>query len=259
MASLADRVCETSVTTGTGNFTLAGAVNASYRTFAAGFPSSGTPYYTIVSVDANGNPTGQWECGKSTGYGSSAVLTRSTILSNSDGSTSAVAFTAGTKQVFNAAVTSFLLDASGLTAGTLSTARLPGTVNDAGSLTSGTLSTARLSQTWLTSTSTGQTISGGANVTPTSLTSSTAITADPGKCPLQYITRNGAMSITAPSADGSMVLLITNGATPGAVTFTGFSTGTGSGDSLTTSTGAKFFVHMVRINGASAYQIKALQ
>lgn len=108
MASLADRVCETTVTTGTGDFTLAGVVNASYRTFAAGFPSSGTPYYVAVAVDANGNPTGQWECGQSTGYSSSAVLTRSTILSNSDGSTSAVAFTAGTKQVFNAAPATLL-------------------------------------------------------------------------------------------------------------------------------------------------------
>ena len=107
MASIADRVCETSVTTGTGDFTLAGAVNASYRTFAAAFTTSDVPYYVAVAVDANGNPTGQWECGQSTGYGSSAVLTRSTILSNSDGSTSAVAFTAGTKQVFNAVPTSF--------------------------------------------------------------------------------------------------------------------------------------------------------
>jgi hypothetical protein len=43
------------------------------------------------------------------------------------------------------------------------------------------------------------------------------------------------------------------------VTFASFSTGTGSGDSLTTSTGAKFMVSMVRINGSAAYTIKALQ
>lgn len=259
MTSIADRVCETSVTTGTTAFGLGGAVNASYRTFSTAFSAADTPFYAAVAVDANGNPTGQWETGQDSNYGATNTLTRSLVFANSDGTTSPLDFAAGTKQIFNAAVSAYLTNASYLTTGTLSTGRLPGTVNDAGSLTSGTLSTARLSQTWLTSTSTGQTISGGANVTATSLTSSTGITVDPGKCPLQYITRNSAMTITAPTADGSMVLLITNGATPGAVTFSGFSTGTGNGDSLTTSTGSKFMVHMVRINGTSAYTIKAMQ
>ena len=56
-----------------------------------------------------------------------------------------------------------------------------------------------------------------------------------------------------------MVLLVTNGATPGSVTLSGFSSGTGSGDPFTLSTGAKFMVSIVRINSATAYSIKALQ
>ena len=108
MASIADRVCETSVTTGTGDFTLAGAVNASYRTFAAAFTTSDVPYYVAVAVDANGNPTGQWECGYPSAYAGGTVMPRTTILSNSNGDTSPVAFTAGTKQILNAAPTALL-------------------------------------------------------------------------------------------------------------------------------------------------------
>jgi hypothetical protein len=116
MASLADRVCETSVTTGTGDFTLAGAVNASYRTFAAAFTTADVPYYVAVAVDANGNPTGQWECGYPSAYAGGALMPRTTILSNSNGDTSPVDFTAGTKQVLNAAPTALLGLISGLTA-----------------------------------------------------------------------------------------------------------------------------------------------
>jgi hypothetical protein len=114
MASLADRVCETSVTTGTGDFTLAGAVNASYRTFAAAFTTSDVPYYVAVAVDANGNPTGQWECGYPSAYAGGVLMPRTTILSNSNGDTSPVDFTAGTKQVINAAPTALLGLISGL-------------------------------------------------------------------------------------------------------------------------------------------------
>jgi hypothetical protein len=247
MAVLADRVCEVSATTGTGSFALGGAVNAAHRTFGAGFSTADTPFYTAVAVDGFGNPTGQWESGQCTAFSSAGTLPRTTILSNSNGDTNPVNFTPGTKQIFNAAPASFLASLAFSTA------------LNASYLNTGTLSTARLSQTWLTSTSTGQTVAGGAYVTCTSLTSSTALTLDTGKCPLQYVTNNGAMSVAAPSNDGSMVLLLTNGATPGAVTFSGFAVGSNTGDSLTTSSGAKYMVFVVRINGSATYTIKSLQ
>jgi hypothetical protein len=103
-----------------------------------------------------------------------------------------------------------------------------------------------------------QSLSGGANVTSKSLTTG-SITIDCGACPLQYITNGGAFTITAPSNDGSCILLVTNNASAGSITFSGFSVGSNTGDSLTTTNGNKFFITIVRINGTSTYAIKAAQ
>lgn len=108
MTWFADRICEVSTTTGTGAFTLAGAVNASYRTFAQGFAAASTPYYAIVAIDANGNPTGQWECGYDSNFGAGTTLNRSVVLSNSSGNTSLIDFSSGTKQVTNVLPSAFL-------------------------------------------------------------------------------------------------------------------------------------------------------
>jgi hypothetical protein len=104
-----------------------------------------------------------------------------------------------------------------------------------------------------------QTVVGGANVTAFSISSSSAITIDCGNCPLQKVPNGGAFTITAPSNDGSAMLMITNGSAPGAVTFSGFSVGSNTGDSLTTTTGSKFTVSIWRINGVSGYRIAAHQ
>lgn len=85
---LADRVQETSATTGTGTLTLAGAV-LGYQTFAAGIGSGNTCYYTIT------NAAGAWEVG--IGTVGTGTLARTTLLSSSTGSF--VSFT-GTLNVF---------------------------------------------------------------------------------------------------------------------------------------------------------------
>jgi hypothetical protein len=103
-----------------------------------------------------------------------------------------------------------------------------------------------------------QTVSGGANVTSQTL-STGSFTIDCGSRPLQYITNGGAFTITAPSNDGSCLLLITNNASAGAVTFSGFSVGSNTGDALTTTNGNKFTVDFWRINGTSGYRIAAHQ
>lgn len=104
----------------------------------------------------------------------------------------------------------------------------------------------------------GQTLAGGATVT--SLSQSTGnITVDCGARPLQYITNGGAYTITAPAADGSCILLSTNNASAGAITFSGFSVGSSTGDSLTTTNGHKFSIMVWRINGTSGYRIAAHQ
>jgi len=77
MPYLADRVQETTTTTGTGAVTLAGAVS-NYRTFSSAFGSSPlTVSYLITSGTA-------WEVGKGTFNGTTG-LTRETIRSSSNG------------------------------------------------------------------------------------------------------------------------------------------------------------------------------
>lgn len=94
---VSDRVMETSITTGTGAFTLAGAYTG-YRAFSAVCSTSDTIYYVIEAVDVNGNPSGDWEVGLGT-YSSSNTLTRTTPLASTNAN-AAVNFAAGTKRVF---------------------------------------------------------------------------------------------------------------------------------------------------------------
>lgn len=91
-----DKVAETATTTGTGAFTLAGAITG-YRTFASVCSTNDTAYYSITAVDGNGVPTGEWETGLGT-YSGTNTLTRTTVLGSSN-SDAAVNFSAGTKRV----------------------------------------------------------------------------------------------------------------------------------------------------------------
>jgi len=85
-----DRVQETSTTTGTGTFTLAGAVSG-FQSFSA-IGNANTTYYAIVGG-------AEWEVGLGTYTLSGTTLSRDTILESSNGGT-AVNFSAGTKNVF---------------------------------------------------------------------------------------------------------------------------------------------------------------
>ena len=89
---VADRVQETSTTTGTGSFTLDGAVTG-YQSFSSVLSTADTTYYTIA--DQGGV---NWEVGLGT-FTSPSTLARTTILSSSNAN-SAVNFAAGTKNVF---------------------------------------------------------------------------------------------------------------------------------------------------------------
>lgn len=91
-----DRVLETSTTTGTGNFTLAGAVPG-FRTFDSAVSTSDTMPYYIEAIDGGGVPTGDYEVGIGT-YSGSNILARTSILASSNSNT-AVNFSAGTKRV----------------------------------------------------------------------------------------------------------------------------------------------------------------
>lgn len=86
---IADRVKETSTTTGTGTLTLGGAATG-YQTFGTAIGSGNTCYYAVTLDSA-------WEVGLGTvGTG---TLSRDTVLASSN-SGSLVNFGAGTKEVF---------------------------------------------------------------------------------------------------------------------------------------------------------------
>ena len=89
----ADRVKDTSTTTGTGNITVSGSAPFGYRTFSTVLSVSDTFYYCI-----QGQSTSEWEVGLGT-YVSTNQFARTTILSSS-ASGSAVSFSSGTKNVF---------------------------------------------------------------------------------------------------------------------------------------------------------------
>lgn len=89
---LADRVKETTTTTGTGTITLLGAVSG-FQSFAT-IGNGNTTYYAIV-----GQTTTEWEVGLGTYTSSGTTLARTTVYASSN-SNNAVTFSAGTKDVF---------------------------------------------------------------------------------------------------------------------------------------------------------------
>jgi hypothetical protein len=103
-----DRVKETTTTTGTGTFTLAGAVTG-FETFGAGVGNSNTTYYAVTLPGS-----AEFEVGLGTLNSDSSTLARTTVISSSN-SDSAVNFSSGTKTIFCTipASKSVFLDASG--------------------------------------------------------------------------------------------------------------------------------------------------
>ena len=89
---LADRVKETTTTTGTGTVTLAGAVTG-YQSFGV-IGNGNTTYYTIA--DQGG---ANWEVGQGTYTLSGTTLSRTTVLASSNAG-ALVNFGAGTKDIF---------------------------------------------------------------------------------------------------------------------------------------------------------------
>ena len=91
--TIADRVRETTTTTGTGTITLGGAVG-NFETFTANLSDGDTTYYAIV--DANNS---DFEVGLGTFTASGTTLARTTVIASSN-SNSAVDLSSGSKDVF---------------------------------------------------------------------------------------------------------------------------------------------------------------
>ena len=92
--NFADRVKDTTTTTGTGSVTLAGSAPTGFRTFASalGTAADRVPYAIVAQSG------GEWEVGIGT-LSSSTTLARTRVQASSN-SGSAVNFSAGTKDVF---------------------------------------------------------------------------------------------------------------------------------------------------------------
>ena len=90
---IADRVRETTTTTGTGSVTLAGAYT-SFQSFSAAIGNGNSTYYTISNPTTN-----EWEVGIGTYTSGTNSLSRTTVLASSNAG-SLVSFSAGTKDVF---------------------------------------------------------------------------------------------------------------------------------------------------------------
>jgi hypothetical protein len=107
---LADRVRETTTSTGTTAVTLGGAYTG-FQTFSAAIGNTNNTYYTIANV-----VTGEWEVGIGTYTSSGNTLSRDTVLSSSNAG-SLVSFGSGTKDVFvtQPAERAVYVDANGTT------------------------------------------------------------------------------------------------------------------------------------------------
>lgn len=103
-----------------------------------------------------------------------------------------------------------------------------------------------------------QTLSGGANVTPP-VAGTGSFTVDCGKGPLESYTNGAAATITAPVNSASCLVLVTNNGSAGALTFSGFTVGSSTGDAFDTTNGHNFLLQVTKINSISTYLVKALQ
>lgn len=111
-------------------------------------------------------------------------------------------------------------------------------------------------------TGTTQTLTKGFTVTPYDNGTKTTgtFTPDPANGNMQYVTNNGAHTLAAPASDCAIDILVTNGASAGAITFSGFTAPTGGGgDTYATTNASKFLLCIRRINSVATYAWKALQ
>ena len=121
---LADRVKETTTTTGTGTLTLLGA-STGFQSFSA-IGDTNTTYYTIAAQTGT-----EWEVGIGTYTSSGTTLARTTVISSSNAG-ALVNFSVGTKDVFVTYPASFTSNAIGGGVGAVmlnaTTATVSGTV-----------------------------------------------------------------------------------------------------------------------------------
>lgn len=239
-------------TTGTGTITL-GSAKAGYLTFAeAGLANADTVAYLLKE----GN---DFELGIGTYTSAGTTLSRDTVI------VSKISGTAGTSKMVLAGAAEVF---SGQPAGemivqAITTAVLFGTI-DLGHASDTTLSRSAagvLAVEGINVLLAGKTdvISKGFTLSPAALGTISSQTLDPTLGNYQYGTNNGAFTFTAPTSDCAIDILITNGASAGAISFTGFTVGSSTGSTYATTNAQKYILSIRRINGTSTYSWYALQ
>lgn len=237
-------------TTGTGTITLGSAAASGGVTFlsfaAAGVQNGDTVTYAIADY---GN--GGVEIGRGVYTSSGTTLTRTVLVSSN--SNTAINLS-GNAQVF---ITAAAEDLPAIAVGKALT--VSNSLTLAG--TDGTTMTFPGTSSTVLTTGNSATITKGYAVTPNNIgtVSSGTTTPDPANGNYQYYTNNGAHTLAAPSSDCAIDILVTNGASAGAITFSGFTVGSTVGAALTTTNTNKFKISVTRINSVATYVIYALQ
>lgn len=180
-----DRVQETSTTTGTGTFTLAGAT-AGFSSFSV-IGDANTTYYTITA-------NADWEVGIGTYTSSGTTLSRDTVLASSN-SNNLVDFPAGTKNVFVVYPAGRAVIVNGSTVEVPNSATLPVTAGGTGSSTA-TFSGANITSLNASSISTGTLAN--ARTTASSSNGASTIVARDASGDFSARTITGTVSVNAP-------------------------------------------------------------
>ena len=244
MAKVVNRARMTTATATSGTITLGSAVSG-YQTFAAaGVANADVVSYCIEDGTA-------WEVGTGTYTTTGTTLSRTLVQS----STGSLLVLSGTAQVFITALAADLFPvpvSNGGSGAVTLTGVLKG--NGTSAFTAATAGTDYMSP------GTTSTITVGYTVTPNNLGSTiTSFTANAALGNYQYGTNNAAFTLTAPTSDSAIDILITNGATAGAITFSGFTVGASPGSTYATTNALKFILSIRRINAISTYSWYALQ
>ena len=245
---LANLARMTTATTGTGTITLGSAATSGGVTFlsfaAAGVADGDTVTYAIADTNAS-------EIGRGVYTASGTTLTRTVLKSTNS---NAAINLSGNAQVF---ITAAAEDLPAIAVGKALT--VSNTLTLAGT-DSTTMTFPGTSANVVTDNNTA-TLAKGFTVTPYngSTVSSGTFTVTPSNNNYQYYTNNGAHTLAAPSSDCAVDILVTNGASAGAITFSGFTVGSSTGSALTTTNTSKFLISVRRINSISTYSLYALQ